>query len=347
MAKHLVYISSGHMDPDYAIERAGLGGDVELRVMTNALRTPMDGAETREADAVITWRTRVDASAIDQLERCKVIVRMGVGYDLVDIEAAKRRSIPVCNIPDYCTNEVADHTMALLLTLSRGLTAYNDAVRGGNEGWEWSGAGPLYRLTGRTLGIVGLGRIGTAVALRAKAFGMRIVFHDPYARDGMDRALGLTRLSLDELLATADAVTLHTPLTDETRNMADAGFFAKIKPGAFVVNTSRGGVLDVDALAEALRAGRVAAAALDVMPTEPPGPELPLAPSVARPRGVGASPARGDAPRRLLQRGGRARHAREGSGDGAGSAGRASAAQPGQSLASEHLLVVRAHDFDD
>ena len=276
MAQHLVYISSGHMDPDYTIERAGLGADIELRVMTNAPRTPMDGAETREADAVITWRTRVDASAIDQLERCKVIVRMGVGYDLVDIEAAKRRGIPVCNIPDYCTNEVADHTMALLLTLSRGLTAYNDAVRGGNEGWEWSGAGPLYRLTGRTLGIVGLGRIGTAVALRAKAFGMRVVFHDPYARDGMDRALGLTRLSLDELLATADAVTLHTPLTDETRNMADAGFFAKIKPGAFVVNTSRGGVLDVDALAEALRAGRVAAAALDVMPTEPPGPELPL-----------------------------------------------------------------------
>ena len=99
MAKHLVYISSGHMDPDYTIERAGLGADVELRVMTNAPRTPMDGAETREADAVITWRTRVDASAIDQLERCKVIVRMGVGYDLVDIEAAKRRGIPVCNIP--------------------------------------------------------------------------------------------------------------------------------------------------------------------------------------------------------------------------------------------------------
>jgi phosphoglycerate dehydrogenase-like enzyme len=276
MTTHLVYISPGHMDPTYAIERAGLGPDVELRVMSNPDRGDMDGAEARDADAIITWRTHINEAAIDELERCKVIVRMGVGYDIVDVDAAKRRGIPVCNIPDYCTNEVADHTMALLLTLSRGLMAYNASVQSGMEGWEWSSAGLLYRLTGRTLGIVGLGRIGTAVAMRAKAFGMRVVFFDPYVRDGMDRALGLTRLTLDELLAEADAITFHTPLTDETRHLAGEDLFRKIKPGVFVVNTSRGGVLDAQALEMALREGRVAAAALDVLPTEPPDPELPL-----------------------------------------------------------------------
>ena len=276
MATHLVYISPGHMDPTYEIERAGLGPDVELRVMSNPDRGDMDGAETREADAIITWRTHIKMAAVDQLERCRVIVRMGVGYDIVDVDAAKRRGIPVCNVPDYCTDEVADHTMALLLTLSRGLMAYREAVHAGNQAWERPSAAPLYRLTGRTLGIVGLGRIGTAVALRAKAFGMRVVFCDPYVPEGADRALGLTRLSLDELLAASDAVTLHTPLTDATRNMASNDFFAKIKPGAFVVNTSRGGVMDMAALEAALRDGRVSAAGLDVMPTEPPDPELPL-----------------------------------------------------------------------
>ena len=240
MATHLVYISPGHMDPTYEIERAGLGPDVELRVMSNPDRGDMDGAETREADAIITWRTHINEAAVNQLERCRVIVRMGVGYEIVDVDAAKRRGIPVCNVPDYCTNEVADHTMALLLTLSRGIMAYREAVHSGHQGWEWTRAGALYRLAGRTLGIVGLGRIGTAVALRAKAFGMRVVFHDPYTPDGIHRDLGLTRLSLDELLASADAVTLHTPLTDETRNLASTDFFAKIKPGAFLLNTSMG-----------------------------------------------------------------------------------------------------------
>ena len=276
MATHLVYISPGHMDPAYEIERAGLGPDIELRVMSNPDGGDMDGAEAREADAIITWRTHINEAAIDRLERCRVIVRMGVGYDIVDVDAAKRRGIPVCNVPDYCTNEVADHTMALLLALSRGLMGYDEAVRSGNEAWKRPDARPLYRLTGQTLGIVGLGRIGTAVALRAKAFGMRVVFHDPYIPDGMDRALGLTRASLDELLAASDAVTLHTPLTDETRDLAGSDFFAKIKPGALVVNTSRGGVMDVGALEAALRDGRVAAAGLDVLPTEPPGPELGL-----------------------------------------------------------------------
>lgn len=274
--KPVVYISPGHMDPEYTLEKAGLGPDVDLRVMQSPERGYMDGASTREADAIMTWRTRIDAKAIDQLERCKLIVRLGVGYDFVDIEAAARKGIPVANVPDYCTNEVADHTMALLLSITRGLPAYVDSVKQATNRWEWSAAGRLFRMTGKTLGIIGLGRIGTAVALRAKAFGVDVAFYDPYIRDGMERSLGLRRLELDELLAQADYLTLHTPLTDLTRGMVNSDFLAKIKHGAYIVNTSRGGVLDAHALEIALREGRVAAAALDVMPTEPPDPELGL-----------------------------------------------------------------------
>lgn len=274
--KQVVYISPGHMDPTYAIERDGLGPNVDLRQLTNPDRGFMDGAEARDADAIMTWRTKIDAAAIDQLEKCKIIMRFGVGYDIVDAEAARRKGIAVANVPDYCTNEVADHTLALMLSLTRGLLAYADSVKTDLESWEWSAAGKLFRMTGKTLGIIGLGRIGTAVALRGKAFGLDVAFYDPYARDGMERALGLRRLELDDLLAQADFLTLHTPLTDETRGMVNADFFSKLKHGAFLVNTSRGGVLDANALELALRKGRVAAAALDVMPTEPPDPDMAL-----------------------------------------------------------------------
>lgn len=274
--KPVVYISPGHMDPYYTLEKAGLGPDVDLRVMQSPDRGYMDGAEACQADAIMTWRTRIDAKAIDQLEHCKLIVRLGVGYDFVDVEAAARKGIPVSNVPDYCTNEVADHTLALLLAITRGLPAYIDSVKQGTGQWEWSAAGSLYRMTGKTLGIIGLGRIGTAVALRAKAFGVDVAFYDPYTRDGMERSLGLRRLGLDDLLAQADFLTLHTPLNDETRAMVNSTFLAKLKNGAYLVNTSRGGVLDSTALEVALREGRVAAAALDVMPTEPPDSELAL-----------------------------------------------------------------------
>jgi phosphoglycerate dehydrogenase-like enzyme len=270
--RFVVAISPDHMDPTYALERAGLGHDVELRPWK--ARTQEDLArEIADVDAVLTWRFRVEAPVIEALERCRVIVRMGVGFDVVDAAAAARRDISVCNIPDYCTNEVADHTLGLLLALTRHIPAYSEGLRAGNEAWTWDAAGPVHRITGRTLGIVGLGRIGTAVALRARAFGMRVVFTDPYARDGMDRALGLERLTLDELLSQADYVSLHTPLTDETRGLAGAGFFAKAKPGMVLVNTSRGPVVDIGALEEAMRSGRVAMAGLDVLPNEPPVPE--------------------------------------------------------------------------
>ncbi len=271
MPKHLVCISPAHMDPTYQLERAGLGPDVELRVFS-ATDQETIGREAREADAIMTWRMRIEEQAIRQLQRCKLIIRLGVGFDVVDIEAARRHEIPVSNVPDYCTDEVADHTMGLLLALARQIVTFNGRLRHGNDGWSWDAAGPLSRLTGKTLGVIGLGRIGTAVALRAKAFGLRVVFHDPYVVDGMDRALGLARLSLDDLLTASDYISLHTPLTRETRGMANADFFGKVKAGVTLINTSRGPVVDIDALEAAMREGQVRAAALDVLPQEPPVP---------------------------------------------------------------------------
>jgi len=272
MPKHTVLISPTHMDPSYEIERRELGPDVELRPFS-ATDPATLGAEARDADAVMVWRMLFPAAAIEQLRRCKVIVRFGVGYDVVDIIAAREHGIPVCNVPDYCTEEVADHAMALLLSLARRIPALNDAVRQDPTPWSYAAAGPIHRIPGKTLGIVGLGRIGTAVAMRAKAFGLRVAFHDPYVTDGMDRALGLTRLGLDQLLAESDFISLHTPLSPETRGMVNDEWLRKVKPGAMLVNTSRGRVLDIDALGRAMRDGRIAAAGLDVLPQEPPVPE--------------------------------------------------------------------------
>jgi phosphoglycerate dehydrogenase-like enzyme len=272
MPQHTVYISPNHMDPSYQLERDGLGPDVDLKPWSAT--NPDDLAvEISDADAVMTWRVPLSAQVIDRLTRCQVIIRFGVGFDIVDVEAARARDIPVCNIPDYCTDEVADHTMGLLLALNRQIVTFSNNVRSGNAGWSWAGAGELHRITGSTLGVIGLGRIGTAVALRAKAFGMDVAFHDPYVPDGTEGALDLRRLERDELLASADYVTLHTPLTNETRGMADREFFSKLKLGATLINTSRGPVVDIEALEAAMRNGDVRAAGLDVLPKEPPEPE--------------------------------------------------------------------------
>ena len=213
---------------------------------------------------------------VPKLDRCKVIIRCGVGFDNVDLKAAGEKGIPVCNVPDYGTTDVADHAMALLLSLMRGLPAYDAAARDPKT-WVWTAAGPLRRVTGARLGLIGLGRIGTAVALRAKAFGMRVSFYDPYINDGYDKVMGIERASsLDALLPGLDAVSFHVPLTPETRSMGSAGFFAKLSPGAVVINTARGGIVDTGALEEALRSGQVRAAGLDVLATEPASQKDPL-----------------------------------------------------------------------
>lgn len=248
----------------------GPGALLEVHRRFEQSAVPVDS--WRHADAVIVAsdRLHVGAETVGQLERCKIIVRGGVGYDNIDVEAATRRNIPVCHTPDYGTEEVADHALAMALGLRRGLPTYTDHL--GLDpvaGWRFDAAPLVRRLRGQVFGVVGLGRIGRAAAQRARAFGLRVAYFDPYvADDSCER-----KESLDALLAEADIVSLHCPLTPETRGMIGAPQLARMKPGAILVNTARGPVVDIDALPAALRAGRPGGAALDVLPEEPPNPD--------------------------------------------------------------------------
>ena len=201
---------------------------------------------------------RIDADFIARIPNCRVIVRAGVGFDQIDLEAAGRAGIPVCNTPDYGTSEVADHAIALTLALTRGIVSYHehlvaDPIQGFN-----SALAPLVRRSrGRTFGVVGFGRIGTATALRAKAFGFRVVGFDPYVSAGTEIALGIERVgALEALLDAADIVSLHCPLTAETKGMIGAEAFRRMKPNAILINTARGEIVDVSAMIAAIRAGR-------------------------------------------------------------------------------------------
>ena len=231
----------------------------------------------READAVIVFHEiTLPADLIGELVTCRLIVRCGVGFDAVDIRAAGARGIPVCNVPDYGVDEVADHAIGLMLACIRGIVRADRAVRFSLAPWDKRAVGSVPRLARLTLGIIGFGRIGSATALRAKALKMRVLACDPYLRPGTEKVLGVELVELNTLLEASDVVSLHTPLTDETRNLIDGHALARMKPSAFLINTARGAIVDVDALADALRAGRLAGAGIDVLPCEPPNSDLPL-----------------------------------------------------------------------
>ena len=266
------------LSPPADFEQQELGADTHIILGQTRESAKIPDTAWAAADAVIVWHEMtLDASVIAKLVRCKVIVRCGVGFDNVDLEAAGRKGIPVCNVPDYGTADVADHSMALLLSLMRGLPAFDAAAREPRT-WVWtSSAGVLRRIAGARLGLIGLGRIGSAVALRAKAFGMHVRYYDPYLPDGYDKVLGIERAhTLDDLLPELHAVSFHVPLTDETRGMGSAAFFAKLSPGTVLINTARGGLVQLDALEEAMRSGQVGAAGLDVLSTEPASQADPL-----------------------------------------------------------------------
>lgn len=231
-----------------------------------------------DADAIMIYHClKFTAKSIERLRQCKLIVRCGVGFDNVDWKFARERGIPVGNVPDYGTEEVADSAIGLILSMTRGITLLNSRLRQGGLDWSYHHAAPLGRLRGRALGIVGLGRIGSAAALRGKALGMDVAYYDPYAPDGRDKSLGVRRVeSLDELLAQSYVVTLHCPLNDETRHLMRAETIDKMPRGSYLVNTSRGAVVDTSAIPAAIASGKLAGAALDVLPFEPPADHDPL-----------------------------------------------------------------------
>jgi phosphoglycerate dehydrogenase-like enzyme len=228
--------------------------------------------QLRRADALIAWH-KIDfgRSELEGLSKCKGLVRASVGMENIDLEAAEELGITVENIPDYGTEEVADHTIALILAVSRNLCEVARASRSGD--WRWQTVGQVSRLRGQRLGIVGLGRIGTAVALRAKVFGLEVAFCDPYIPVGCEKALGIERVtSLRELAERTDILSLHVPLTPETHRFIGRDELRLMPQGAIVVNTSRGGVVDQDEMIAALEDGHIAGAGLDVLADEPAVP---------------------------------------------------------------------------
>ncbi len=269
----LVLLPDAQFQDDAAIEQAILEPVARVEMFKAGDTAAIPAALWRTCDAVLLWHVLpMDGRILDVMERCKVIVRAGVGYDSIDIAACGARGIAVCNVPDYGTTEVADHAIALMLALRRGIVRYHDAVaRDPVANWDVPQSPLIPRLRGQTFAVLGMGRIGTAAARRAAAFGMRVVFFDPYLPDGAELGLGCERVeSLGELLRKADVLSLHAPLTDETRRIIDAAALAAMKPSAILVNTARGGLVDLDALTAALREDRLAGAALDVLPEEPP-----------------------------------------------------------------------------
>lgn len=227
-----------------------------------------------EADAILTCFRQVSGDTIRAATRCLTIARYGVGVDNIDVDVATAEGIVVTNVPDYCVDEVSDHAMALLLCAARRVTIYDRSVRAG----EWSAevGMPIPRIRGLTLGIVGLGRIGQAVARKASVFGLRLLAYDPYPPSDDEIMQMVNLVDLDTLLRESDFVTVHAPLTPETEGLIGEVSLHKMKTTAWLVNTSRGGLVDTTALCKGIQEGWLAGAALDVLPNEPPEEDDPL-----------------------------------------------------------------------
>lgn len=258
-------------------ERSVLGETADVIALDAKSETELAG-HIEDAEVLMVYHYfRLTEASIERLQNCKAIVRPGVGYDGIDIVAARQKGIPVCNVPDYGTEEVADSAMAMALSLARGTHLLNSRLKRGLGAWNVDQAVPIPRLRGRNFGIVGCGRIGTATALRAKAFGFNVLFYDPYVPDGLDKALGIRRVdSLETLLKSSHIVSLHCPLTDETRMMIDSEQLGWMPQGSILINTARGGIVDTMAVVDALGRGQLNGAGIDVLEREPPAEDSPL-----------------------------------------------------------------------
>lgn len=228
----------------------------------------------READALLNDHLPLSGKTLSKLGKVRIIVRYAIGYDNIDLQKATEKRIIVSNVPDYCINEVADHALSLILALARKIPWINAATRNGE--WNWRKFAPMYRLKGKTAGIIGFGRIGREVAKRLKAFGLRVIAFDPYLPREVFQKIGVVQVGLEELLREADIVSVHCPLTRETYHLIDSEKLRLMKKTAIFVNVARGAIVDEKALYQALKENRIQAAGLDVFETEPLEKDNPL-----------------------------------------------------------------------
>lgn len=257
--------------PDCRVEREILGA-----IGAEVIEAPNGGEATltelaRDADAIGTCWANVTEAVIRAAPRCRIVSRLGIGLDNISVATATELCIPVTNVPDYCVSEVSDHALALILACGRNIAFFHLRTKAGE--YRLAAARPVKRLAGATLGIVGFGHTGQALAPKARAIGLRIVV---YSRSSDDRGTGCAMRTLDELLTESDFVSLHLPLTETTHGLLGARQFERMKPSAYVVNTSRGGLIDHAALWQAISSGQIAGAALDVFDPEPPDLSQPL-----------------------------------------------------------------------
>jgi phosphoglycerate dehydrogenase-like enzyme len=259
--------------PDDSVERRIYGPDVRV-IFPKASTSLADlsDEDCAAAEGLMILRFKVFAKDLERFPRLRAICRMGVGYDNLDRVAAADRQIMILNVPDYGTTEVADHAMALALSLRRGLLLHHEAQRASPPAaWRYIDDPLVRRSSVQTFGIVGMGRIATAVGLRAKAFGFRVIFYDPHLPNGVELGLGVQRApTLEALLSQTDTLSVHAPLTRETRGLLGLKELSLLPKGAIVVNTARGPIVDIDALATLLKSGHLAGVGLDVVPVEPP-----------------------------------------------------------------------------
>lgn len=247
----------------------------QIELIPAQCRTEDDMIEVcRDADAIINQYAPLSRRVIEALDHCKVITRYGVGVNTIDLDAATEKGICVANVPDYCMDEVADHALALLLAWSRKVVvAHNHTL---THKWDFKVTQPIYRLRGRTLGLVGFGKIPQALAEKVKPLGLNVIAYDPYFPADRAEEMGVNLVSLDELCQQADIVSVHAPLTPSTNGLISTGQFNQMKPESFIINTSRGPVIDEAALIVALQEGKIAGAALDVVENEPIDRDNPL-----------------------------------------------------------------------
>jgi D-3-phosphoglycerate dehydrogenase len=273
MARFLIAVTDSPF-PSLDPAKAALARvDPELRMAKSASAEDIL-AVARDADAILVTYAKLPGELLRQLTRCRAIGRFGLGVDNIDIPAAAALGISVNYVPDYCMQEVSDHAMALLLAMARKVPLSNKLVQSGR--WEVPPIVPIHRLSGRVLGLVGFGNIPRALAPKARAFGLRVVTHDPYVSPDMLSAAGVDGVSFDRLLEMSDFVSIHAPLMPATRGLFNADVFHKMKKGAVLINTARGPLVDEAALIAALDTGRLGGAALDVVTTEPLGKDSKL-----------------------------------------------------------------------